>query len=317
MSGRPHAAIAAKRAGRPSTKTASAAGIGRREVRGTALDDVGDPGRETRAAPVGQADRGAGRRPGRSTPPGAATSIETISSSSGSAASYWSSPGMSASRTRWPSWPSRRGTASPWSRRSIAPSCAKNGGTAFSHADAPSASGSRQMLDRFQLRICSAGPTRSIPRASSTSSAHRRSASGPPGIAHGRRSGWSSSSTSNGSSASAARGDRPIGPATSARYVTPPPCGPRQLRSRASAARRRRGRSASRTADTTAVMSCHQRIPTATSGSRPIGVPSGVTSSSDARRGGGSGSGFDIAVHHRARGPSRTRHNARNTSEGA
>ena len=107
----------------------------------------------------------------------------------------------------------------------MSPSWAKNGGTTLSHADRPSASGSRQMLDRFQLRICSAGPSRSIRRAASTSSAHARSASGPPGFAYRRRSGCSSSVTSNGRRASAASGDRAMGVETSARYVTPPPCG--------------------------------------------------------------------------------------------
>ena len=97
----------------------------------------------------------------------------------------------------------------------------------------------------------------------------------------------------------AASGDRPIGAATSARYVTPPPCG--LGRSESSIRSTTTSSSyASRTAETTALTSGHHGIPTVTSGRRPIGAPSGVTSSSDARRGGGSGSGFAIAAHHRA-----------------
>ena len=64
------------------------------------------------------------------------------------------------------------------------PSWAKNGGTTLSQAE-PSRSGSRQMLDRFQVRSCSAGPRRSSPRSRRTADAHSRCAAGPPGDAQG------------------------------------------------------------------------------------------------------------------------------------
>ena len=70
----------------------------------------------------------------------------------------------------------------------MAPSCAKNGGTTLSQAG-PAAVGSRQMLDRFQVLIWSAGPLRGRPAAVSCSSAQATSAAGPPGFAYGSRSG--------------------------------------------------------------------------------------------------------------------------------
>ena len=50
-----------------------------------------------------------------------------------------------------------RGTASPASASSTRPSCAKNGGTTFSHTVCPP-TGMRQTLDRFQLRTWTGAP---------------------------------------------------------------------------------------------------------------------------------------------------------------
>ena len=57
-------------------------------------------------------------------------------------------------------WQHRRVQASPASR----PSWAKNGGTTLSQAQ-PDVVGSRQRLDRFHVRIWTAGPARGVPRA--------------------------------------------------------------------------------------------------------------------------------------------------------
>ena len=54
--------------------------------------------------------------------------------------------------------------ASPARAASTRPSWAKNGGTTFSHAVCP-ATGMRQTLDRFQLRICTGVPASAMPCA--------------------------------------------------------------------------------------------------------------------------------------------------------
>ena len=103
------------------------------------------------------------------------TSSSTTRRSTGSSAPQWSSPATWASRIRGPSAAISGGTTAGSSRCSIAPSWAKNGGTTLSQA-VPSAVGSRQMLDRFQVRPCTAGPVRSRPAAASAASAQARSA---------------------------------------------------------------------------------------------------------------------------------------------
>ena len=82
----------------------------------------------------------------------------------------------------------------------MAPSCAKNGGTLFNHTG-PAFVGIVQMLERFHVRIWCGGPVRSRPHPASTCSAHASSRAGPPGRAHGSRSGWSSSASDVGRSA--------------------------------------------------------------------------------------------------------------------
>ena len=120
------------------------------------------------------------------------TSSSTARRSTGSSAPQWSWPATWASRIRGPSAAISGGTIAGSSRSSIAPSWAKNGGTTLSQA-VPSAVGSCQMLDRFQVRPCTAGPVRSRPAAASAASAQARSAAGPPGRAYGSRSGCSAS----------------------------------------------------------------------------------------------------------------------------
>ena len=195
----------------------------------------------------------------------------------------------------------------------MAASEAQNGGATFNHTG-PALVASRQMLDRFQVRTCTGRPDPLDPPRRSTSSAHRNPRPGrrgrPTGGGAAGRRARRRREQRLGRARRPSGGPRPP-PGTS----RAPPCGP-AAPNRASAARRRRGR-------TPRAWPTRRQSRPATTGSRPgpreapIGVPSGVTSSSDARRGGGSGSGLDIAAHHRARGPSRTRHNARNTSEGA
>ena len=73
-----------------------------------------------------------------------------------------------------------------------APSCAKKSGTALSQSR-PAEVGIRHNAERFQVRICWAGPVRRTPWAASRSSAQASSSAGPPGRAQPCRNGWSAS----------------------------------------------------------------------------------------------------------------------------
>ena len=152
VSGSPHAATAAKRTGRSAAKARRTSTIGRIEVGGTTLDQAADGRRQGRPAPVREAEG----EEARDVAGGRGLQVDEqvdhpVELRAGRVVAI-AARQLPHERRDARHGRAGVGTGRPASRSRTAPSWAKNGGTALSHAAVPSASGRAHRLERFHDR---------------------------------------------------------------------------------------------------------------------------------------------------------------------